>query len=140
MEQYIEFFTAHPILSGIWLVLLFALVFTFMQSRFSAFSRVNSQQLTHLINRENALVIDIRSQDEYKKGHIAGAKQADADQVENVKGLEKAKDKPIIIVCAAGMTASKAANQLAQAGYQQVSILEGGMGTWKGANLPVAKG
>ena len=53
--------------------------------------------------------------------------------------LEKHKDKPIIVVCAAGINATKVANQLLKAGFSQVNLLKGGMNAWTTAGLPVVK-
>lgn len=142
MQEYIEFFANHPFLTAIWFVLFFAVVYTVFQSKFSTFNKVNPQQLTLLVNREDAGIVDIRGQADFNKGHIAGALNLTAEQVEGGKNpkLEKFKKRPIIIVCAAGMSASKVANQLAQAEFENVNILEGGMNAWVNANLPVAKG
>ena len=93
------------------------------------------------MNREDAIVVDIRATSEFSKGHIAGALNIAADQLtEGHSKLENHKTKPIIVVCNAGITAGKTANQLAAAGYEQVNVLDGGMNAWFNANLPVAKG
>ncbi|MCU4677186.1 rhodanese-like domain-containing protein [Catenovulum sp. 2E275] len=142
MQEYIGFFANHPFLTAIWFVLFFAIIYTFVQAKFSAFTRVNTQQLTMLVNKQDATVLDIRGQADYNKGHIAGALNIPTEQVEGGKNakLEKLKSRPIIVVCTAGMSASKVANQLAQAGFENVNILDGGMNAWSNANLPVAKG
>jgi rhodanese-related sulfurtransferase len=62
--------------------------------------------------------------------------QIEQDQI---SALEKYKQTPIIVICAAGITAAKGANKLVQAGFSQVNILDGGMGSWTNANLPVIK-
>ncbi|NTS77231.1 rhodanese-like domain-containing protein [Catenovulum sp. SM1970] len=142
MNEYLTFFANHPIMMGIWLVLFFALIYNLMQSKFAAFGRVNTQQLTQLINKQDAVVVDIRPDADYKKGHITGAKLLSPQQIEQetLKGLEKSKQNPIIVVCQTGMTAGKSATKLAQSGFEQVNILDGGMTAWTSANLPVAKG
>lgn len=142
MEQLFEFIGNHPIMSGIWIVLFFALIYSFLQSKLSPFGRVNPTQLTTLVNRENGLIVDIRAQDDFRKGHIANAKQINLSQIQskNFAGLEKSKDQPIIVVCTAGMTAAKAATTLAQNEFTNVQVLEGGMNAWTGANLPTVKG
>ena len=53
--------------------------------------------------------------------------------------LEKYKDKPIIVVCAAGVTAAKVASQLVKANFSQVKLLKGGMNSWTGAGLPTTQ-
>ena len=53
--------------------------------------------------------------------------------------IEKYKDNPIIVVCSAGISAVKVANDLHKSGFSRVSVLKGGMGAWTGASLPVTK-
>lgn len=141
MEQYIEFIGNNPLLSGIWLVLFFAITYHFFQAKLSAFKRVNNSQLTQLVNKEDAIVVDVRAKDDYKKGHIAGAKHLLLTQIEQgeIGTLEKQKDTPIILVCTAGLSAAKGANKLVKEGFTQVHLLEGGMNSWTGANLPLVK-
>lgn len=141
MSQFIEFLGNHPLLSGIWVVLFLLIVGSWLKSMFSSIKAISPTQLTLLVNRENAVVIDIRSEDEFRKGHITDAKnikQADIDS-QKLAGLEKQKDAPIIVVCQAGISANKAAASLAKQGFSKVSILQGGMGAWTGASLPVVK-
>jgi rhodanese-related sulfurtransferase len=97
--------------------------------------------MTFLMNREDGVVIDIRNEKEFKTSHILDAKHLPAEKVTNndFASLEKDKDKPIIVVCTAGMSASKVASQLMKAGFSQVNLLKGGMNAWVSAGLPVAK-
>lgn len=141
MTQFIEFFGNHPLLSGIWVVLFVLIVASWFKSMFSSIKAISPTQLTLLVNRENAVVVDIRSEDDFRKGHITGAKNLTQAQIDaqQLAGLEKQKDAPIIVVCQAGMSANKAAASLAKQGFTKVSILQGGMGTWTGASLPVVK-
>lgn len=141
MEQFVEFIGNHPILGLIWVALFLLLVSGWIKSRFSAIKSVTPSALTLLVNREDATVVDIRSDDDFKKGHITGAVQLSlADiQKQQLTGLEKGKDAPIIVVCQAGITASKAAAALAKQGFSRVYQLQGGMGSWNSANLPVVK-
>ncbi|CAM5213605.1 rhodanese-like domain-containing protein [Alishewanella longhuensis] len=141
MSQFIEFLGNHPLLSGIWVVLFLLIVGSWLKSMFSSIKAISPTQLTLLVNRENAVVVDIRSEDEFRKGHITDAKNIKQAEIDSQKlaGLEKQKDAPIIVVCQAGMSASKAAASLAKQGFTKVSILQGGMGAWTGASLPVVK-
>ncbi len=141
MTQFIEFFGNHPLLSGIWVVLFVLIVASWFKSMFSSIKAISPTQLTLLVNRENAVVVDIRSEDDFRKGHITDAKNLTQAQIDaqQLAGLEKQKDAPIIVVCQAGMSANKAAASLAKQGFTKVSILQGGMGTWTGASLPVVK-
>lgn len=141
MAQIIEFIGNHPLMSGVWAVLFVLIVGGWLKSMLSPIKAISPTQLTLLVNRENATVVDIRSEDEYRKGHITDAKNLTQAQINNQQllGLEKQKDAPIIVVCQAGFNANKAAAALTKLGFTKVSVLQGGMGAWTGASLPVVK-
>lgn len=67
MQEYIQFFQQNMILSLVWVGLLIALIMNIVKSATAAYKEINVNQLTHLINRENGVVVDIRTKDEYKK-------------------------------------------------------------------------
>ncbi|WP_372626623.1 rhodanese-like domain-containing protein [Arsukibacterium sp.] len=141
MAQFIEFVTNHPLLSLAWVVIFLIIVGGWIKERFSAIRQVSPTELTMLVNRQDGIVVDIRAEEEFKKGHITGARHIAASQISEQKlsGLEKQKDAPIIVVCQAGMTAQKSAAALTKQGFSNVSVLQGGMGAWTGASLPVVK-
>jgi rhodanese-related sulfurtransferase len=107
----------------------------------SPIKQLNSQELTFIVNKEQGIVIDIRSDKEFKTSSIIDAKHLPNDKVKNndFSSLEKYKDKPIIVICYAGMSAVQVANKLSKEGFARVSVLKGGMNSWTGAGLPVAK-
>lgn len=141
MAQFIEFVTNHPLLSLAWVVIFLIIVGGWIKARFSAIRQVSPTELTMLVNRQDGIVVDIRGEEEFKKGHITGARHITASQISEQKlpGLEKQKDAPIIVVCQAGMSAQKSAAALTNQGFSNVSVLQGGMGAWSGASLPVVK-
>lgn len=142
MAQFVEFVTNNLILCLIWVGLLGAIVLGWFKSRFSAVKQVNPQQLTHLVNRENGLVVDIRALKDFNQGHIAGSIHLAAEKAKQGEfvGLEKSKNDPIILVCVSGMTVQSIANGLVKAGYEQVNVLSGGITAWQNANLPLTTG
>ncbi|MGS2721821.1 rhodanese-like domain-containing protein [Paraglaciecola aestuariivivens] len=141
MDQMVEFVTNHYILSGLFVALLGALIYSTVASQLSSLKELNTHETTLLINKENAVVVDIRPAAEFKKGHILGSKQIKTEAVNkgDFSSLEKYKDKPIIVVCAMGMTSKRAASQMQKAGFENVSILKGGIGAWQSASLPLNK-
>jgi rhodanese-related sulfurtransferase len=141
MDQAIEFVTNHYYLAGAFVVLLVALVYTTLASQLSSIKELSTHEATLLMNKEDAIVLDIRPGAEFKKGHILGAMQIKAELLNKAdfSTLEKNKDKPIIVVCAMGMTAKRTASQMLKAGFNQATVLKGGMNAWQGANLPVSK-
>lgn len=140
MNEFIQFAQGHILLSSAWLVVAVLLAFTQFRHMASAPKSVTTQMLTHLVNREDGVVIDIRPQADFNKGHIHGAINIPLSKVkDSIKDLEKYKNTPIIMVCANGITVAGACNTLKKAGLPQVHKLAGGMGSWIGDNLPVVK-
>lgn len=141
MDRLLEFAQQNLMLSLVLAGLTLALVVTEVLRLFRGFKGVSPAQLTDLINRENALVVDLRAQGDFEKGHIIGARHLLPSQVDpEGKLLAKAKESPVVLVCAVGATAPATAQKLVKAGFKQVSMLDGGIGAWTGAGLPLAKG
>lgn len=93
------------------------------------------------INREKAVVVDVRAADEFVPSHIKGAKNIALDSLEaQLPGAVKNKSNPVILVCASGIRAQKAASIAQKLGYTNVYVLSGGLGAWKTASLPLVSG
>jgi rhodanese-related sulfurtransferase len=102
---------------------------------------VTALQATQLMNREDALVVDVREPGEYGSGHIIGAKNVPLSRIDGL-GSEiaaKRKDKPLIVYCDNGSRSAKAAAALRSQGFSRVVNLSGGLGAWQQAGLPVQK-
>ncbi|TVP10659.1 rhodanese-like domain-containing protein [Shewanella sp. MSW] len=141
MQEYVEFFKAHPMLSLAWVGLFIAVIVTLFKSGFSKVKSVDHQQAIFLMNKEDAKVVDVRAKDDFRKGHILNALNVPMADIKNnqTTNLEKYKTTPIILVCNAGMTSSQAAQILVKQGFEKVFNLKGGMGDWQAANMPVSK-
>ena len=101
---------------------------------------VTTLEATQLINRQDALVVDVREQAEYAQAHILNSRGLPLSQFEaRIGDLEKFKDKPVIVYCATGNRSSAAAAMLRKAGFSKVSNLSGGFAAWQQAGLPVQK-
>jgi rhodanese-related sulfurtransferase len=101
---------------------------------------VNTLQATQMINRQDALVLDVREQAEFAASHILNARGLPSSQIEARFGdIEKFKDKPIIVYCASGNRSNAAAAALRKAGFSKVFNLSGGFVAWQQAGLPVQK-
>ncbi len=140
MGAYITFAKSHWLLSLAFLVVLVALVVNEVIIRMRGLSKINPQSLVNLMNREQALVLDLRSLEEFKAGHIAGAKHVDAVQLTNkIDNLLKDKNHPVILVCSQGQKALSHAQQVEKLGYQRVYYLAQGIAAWRQDNLPLVK-
>lgn len=92
------------------------------------------------INREKAIVVDVREPEEYVAGHITNAKNIPLAQLdERLPQVAKNKALPVILVCDKGARAVRAQAQAKKLGYEQAEALAGGMKAWRDANLPVTK-
>lgn len=100
---------------------------------------VSTAQATQLINREDALVVDVREAGEYGTGHILGARNVPLARLDGSGDLAKRKEKPVIVYCDGGERASKAAAALRKLGFTRVVNLSGGLPGWQQAGLPVEK-
>ena len=93
-----------------------------------------------LINREKAVVIDVCEPDEYKAGHVGGAKSIPLGELETrLPGAVKNKATPLVMVCASGMRSGRAVAIAKKLGYEKAQSLGGGLKSWRDANLPIEK-
>jgi rhodanese-related sulfurtransferase len=91
-------------------------------------------------NHDDALIIDIRTAAEYKSGHIKGAKNAPlAEFSSSIANFASHKNKPVLIYCNSGNTATRAIKMLKKAGFENINNLAGGVVAWKEASLPLTK-
>ncbi|MCP4986122.1 MAG: rhodanese-like domain-containing protein [Colwellia sp.] len=141
MEQLVTFASNNGMLSAIWVALVIMIIVTTIKMKMSPIKQISTQDLTFLMNREEGVVLDIRKEKDFKAGHILEAKNLPSEKISKNghASLEKYKDKPIIVVCYAGMSAVQIANSLLKDGFTRVSVLKGGMNAWTGAGLPVSK-
>lgn len=142
MQDIMQFAGNHTILALAWVILLVLVIVTTVNGMFSKVKVISRGEATRLINKEEAVVVDVRGRDDYRKGHISTAINMLAADIK--KGsfgeLEKYKAQPLIVVCATGTSASDSAAQLNAAGYEQVYVLKEGVSGWSGDNLPLVSG
>ena len=101
---------------------------------------LNTTQATHLINREDAIVIDVREPNEFAAGHVLGAKNVPLARVDaSGAELAKKKERPVIVYCDGGERSAKALAALKKHGFTRVANLSGGLAAWQQAGLPVEK-
>ncbi|WP_370279538.1 rhodanese-like domain-containing protein [Pontibacterium sp.] len=137
MEQVIEFIGNHVFLVAAWVLTLAMLLWN--ESR-RAGKAVTPAIATQMINKEDAVILDIRPKKEWDTGRITGARHIPMAELERrIDELNKYKEKPIIVVCNLGQTAGAATKKLKAAGFTNVMRLSGGMTEWKGQSLPVVK-
>ncbi|NMP29447.1 rhodanese-like domain-containing protein [Rahnella sp. SAP-1] len=142
MQDIMPFISAHPVLSLAWVALLIAVIFTTVKARFSKVKEITRGEATRLINKEDAVVVDVRAREEFRKGHISTSVNLLTADIKsnNLAEVAKHKAQPVIVVCANGQTSRAAAEGLVTAGFERVYTLKEGIAGWSGENLPLARG
>ena len=94
-----------------------------------------------LINRANAIVLDVRDDAEFAAGHITDAKHIPLAQLDTrIKEIMRYKDKAVLVNCQGGVRSAKACDVLRKHAFSKIYNLQGGLNAWEQAKLPVIKG
>ena len=140
MERFPEFISNHSSLVLAFVVILGALLWTLWQSIGGGMKKLSPMDATQLINREDAVVLDVRSDGEFNQGHIVNSVNIPQKSVQDqLSKLEKYRSRPIITACRTGQIAQGVGSVLRKNGFEQVYNLAGGLVAWEGANLPLVK-
>jgi rhodanese-related sulfurtransferase len=141
MEQLSEFVLNNLLLFAALVVVMVMLIKAELEHQANKGSFLTPSMATRLMNNNSdALILDIRTAADFKKGHIKGAKNIPlSDFAASVDKLAVDKDKPVLIYCNSGNTVTRAIKLLKKAGFVQVNNLEGGIAAWKEANMPLSK-
>ncbi|MEE8379739.1 MAG: glutaredoxin 3 [Gammaproteobacteria bacterium] len=103
-----------------------------------ALASIRPAEAVQLINHQNAVIVDVRSDKEYQEGHIVNSLHIPLGVLENrLSDLKDHKNDSLIMVCRSGTRSTSAANILKKQGFETVKNLQGGMLAWGSANLPV---
>lgn len=140
MQQIIEFIINHWALWLAFVVVLALLLHFELSSTVAGIKLLSPQEVTTMINRENAAVIDIRDDAAFQTGHIVGALNIPVDQMDkHLKKLQRYKTKPIIISCSAGQQSPQFGAKLRKQSFSKIFALKGGISAWQNAQLPLTK-
>jgi rhodanese-related sulfurtransferase len=143
LEQFLAFLQKNPlhlVLFGTAVITGGMLVWPLVSRLIRPGHEVSPVEAVQLINRRDAVVIDVRDAAEYASGHITNARHIpEAQLVERMKELAKFKARPIIVTCRAGGRAATAATVLRKHGFGEVFALRGGIAAWQQASMPLEK-
>jgi rhodanese-related sulfurtransferase len=140
MEQLLDFTSKNMVLAVLLMISLFVLIFSELRRKASGMVAVEPAAAVALINNDG-IVIDLRSNEAFSGGHIVNAKNIPyADLDAHTEKIEKFKNKPIVAVCDAGVTSTRAVAALRNSGFVSAYGLKGGMNAWTQAGLPVVSG
>lgn len=140
LHEFTAFVIKHWALVGAFFIVLILIIIEEAKSVSARGDRVSVFEATRFINKEDAVVIDLRDASSFREGHIVNAKNiAIADIELHLEKLNAHRDKPIILVDALGMKTTPVVLRLKQAGFAKVMTLKGGIEAWKSANMPIVK-
>ena len=139
MQQLTTFFNNHPWLCLATLVVLIAVIFVEWNRAKRNIFNIPPTQVTQLINRDHAVIIDVRAKEAYQQGHIINSHTYQAqDILENSKKLDKFRTKPLVIVAQTNSEGQKISAFLLKNGYNAYA-LAGGITAWQEAQMPLVK-
>ena len=131
MDRALEFVGNHPFLFGILAIL--AVLFFAIENKRSG-KKISPNTLGMMVNSQNAQLIDIRAKKKFTTGYIQGSRNIPftelKDRLEEIRAIEN----PVIIVCDMGVQAGAAIQMI---GKDNVYRLEGGVGGWQSAGMPL---
>ena len=137
IEQLFEFVTNNAFLVSAWGIVLCGFL---LNEKRRAGKAVSPTQAVIRMNRENALVIDVREPKDYKAGHVAGALNWPLTKLDDfLAEVPKYSERPLLVMCKVGSSAGAAVKKLTAAGHSAVSRISGGMMEWTTSNLPTKK-
>ena len=143
MEQFFVFLQKNPfnmLLLGLAVVSGGLLIFPLFSRGMRTSAEVGPTDAVMLINRKDAVVIDVRDDTEFASGHVTNARHVPEKQLdERIKELEKFKAKPVIVSCANGRRSASVADSLRKQGFAEVVALRGGISAWVQAGMPLEK-
>lgn len=104
------------------------------------YREIDPTEAVNMLNRENAIPIDLRDHTLFLSGHLQGAKNHPANRLlEAEDALQDVKTEALIVYCERGIDSARAASYLSKRGFNRVFKLRGGLTAWRSAGLPVSR-
>lgn len=139
MDRLIEYFSHHTLLASAAVVIAIVVAAYEMRARGQSIAAISPQDVIRLMN-QGALLIDLRSQEQFAAGHLVGARQMTGEQIlKGAETLKKYKEKVVVIYDDTGSLSASARRQLTAQGFTKAFNLRGGLAAWRSENLPLSK-
>jgi rhodanese-related sulfurtransferase len=140
MKQFGTFVINHWVLFVALLAVVAMFVMNILKGRFLGFKEIKPAEAVQLLNHKDAIVVDVRDDNDFSTGHILNAINLPLGVMEQrMDELEKYRSKPVIISCRTGQQSARAGMIMHRQGFTDVYKLAGGMMAWQSANMPVSK-
>ena len=140
MGQFLEFIGNHPLLFTALIVLILMFLMNESRRKLLGFKEIKAAEAVALINSEDALMLDVRGETDFKEGHIVNARNIPLGLLEGrVDEISEYKSKPVIVYCRTGQQAARAGAVLKKQGFDSIYKLNGGIMAWRDANMPIGR-
>lgn len=140
MEQYLEFASNHILLVGSFFIVAGLIMANEFSLATRGFRDITPAEATRLLNHEDALMLDVRTVNEFRDRHIIGCTHIPLNELGSRLGeLEKHRNSHVIAYCRSGNRSVTACKTLHKAGFEHVHNLGGGILAWENANLPTTR-
>ena len=101
-------------------------------SIFNIFSRKDiNQGVKRFRENKDAILLDVRTREEYASGHIEGSCNLPLDEIDRAESIIRDKSTPLYVHCLSGGRSARAAAYLRGKGYKDVHDI-GGIGSYTG--------
>tara|TARA_R110002096_G_scaffold196928_20_gene379911 strand:+ start:1662 stop:2084 length:423 start_codon:yes stop_codon:yes gene_type:complete len=135
-----EFFTNNIILFVALGIIIALIIRMEIKRAMRGFKDVTPTEAVQLINKQDAIMLDVRESNELSQGSIRDSKHLALSVLkQRVDELKTHAEKPIIAYCKTGNRSSAACEILKKNNFTNVMSLKGGIEGWKTANLPMVK-
>lgn len=139
MDRLIEFIGNNIFWVSLWLAVLILLLWNLFSNMVMGIRQIEPMDLTRRINREDALVVDIRDTAEFEQGHILNAINIpEKEFAERKQELEKYRKRPVVVYCQNGAASSRVVRLLKMDSFPDINALKGGLAMWQRAGLPLS--
>ena len=139
MQDFIQFTLTHWFLIGIFVALLLLLLIEEARSK-GLMHQLTPSGAVQMINRDQAVVIDLRDPVAFSEGHIVDAVNLPLKDLEkDLSKLDKYRDSPLILVCTTGQKGGELIRKIHSKKIEKVYVLTGGINGWRNAQMPLVK-
>jgi len=137
MSQLVEFVGNHTLLFVAFVAVLGMILYTEWVRFQGSGSALSPFAATRLLNDDDAILLDVRNESEYKSGHVLNARNIPlSDFGKRLHELQKFTDRDVVVYCDNGMRTTRAVAKLKKAGFDKLHTITGGLVAWEKASLP----
>ena len=117
--------------------LVVVLILFFISNSKKGGTKISCQSLISLSNQDQALIVDLRSSEDFNSGHITASINIPVNDVSRRSNEIINSTKSVVLVCETGSSSTNAGETLKKEGLKDIFILRGGINEWKMSNLPL---